>query len=183
MNSWNFLLKFYGTYNHQMDIYIYICVCVLRKWMFMCVFSALILTSKRPSLWKILNTHVQCELRGWAEKFIWWRRVCYWWLFCHCDSSTATPIEDMCELQERLRWKKPPLATFHESITVCLVIYKSFYLDVAQGRINGNSQRGSNSLMKVCSSCLLAITPPKALNLYQKMSFIGNQCRWPKSIK
>ena len=37
-----------------------------------------------------------------AEKVIWWRHICYWWLFW---PSIAKPVEDVRRLQRVLCWK------------------------------------------------------------------------------
>ena len=40
-----------------------------------------------------------------AENFTWWYHICCWWLFNLWDPSSATPMEQMCELQRKLYWK------------------------------------------------------------------------------
>ena len=51
---------------------------------------------------------------GWAEKFVDWCHMEYWWMFDQWDSSTATPLEEMCNCKERTMLKYNPHYTFHE---------------------------------------------------------------------
>ena len=54
-----------------------------------------------------------------------------------------------------------------------VVIYLAFYLNVVQGRMNGDIQWNSNSLVKVCLSSLLTITQLR-LNSFKLFSYENN---------
>ena len=48
------------------------------------------------------------NLLVWAEKFIWWRQLFndVMTTFFINESSTATPVEELCKLQRKQCWKK-----------------------------------------------------------------------------
>ena len=68
---------------------------------------------------------------------------------------------------------------------IVILIYKAFCLDVAESLMNRVQQWDSNSLVKVCYSILLNITPPGVPmeDFYNKMEIDKAEKRFTKHIQ